>query len=148
MDVYWTYLAPLLVVALLSTTGTKPMLRTALALVANWIANTAYVMATGDYSPWGWFIATDAAAAWIVLWHPAGRVQSLVGWCFMAQILLHGVYAISDPILAARPYWEALTIIAFLQLLFLGGWIIGHGGKAAYRAWGRRRSGVARASGT
>lgn len=146
MTIYMEYFVPLCVVVMLSTTGTRPMLRTALAIAANWLANTLYVYATVDYTPWAWFIATDAVAAWTVLWQPAGRVQSLIGWCFMAQILFHGVYAISDPVLAAHSYWIVLTLIAFLQLAFLGGWIVGHWGKAAYRAWGRRRADLARTS--
>ncbi len=126
MDIYWTYAAPLFVLAGLSATGTRPMLRTALAILCNWLVNTVYVMATGIYDPWLLFIATDAIAAGVVLYQPAQRVQAVIGWTYMVQIIMHVIYSVSPADMARYSYWQTLTAIAFVQLVLLGGWIGGY----------------------
>lgn len=126
MSIWWTYAGPLFVVALMSTTGTGPMLRTALAILGNWIANYAYIWATGDFTPWYWFIFTDAISAGVVLYQPAQRVQAVIGWTYMVQIIMHVLYSISPSNMAQYSYWQLLTVIAFVQLVLLGGWIGGY----------------------
>ena len=117
------------------------MLRTALALLCNWLANYAFVASTGIYDPWYWFIATDAIAAGVVLYQPAQKVQAVIGWTYMVQIIMHVVYSVSPSNVAQYAYWEMLTSIAFVQLVLLGGWIGGHW----YRRY--RRSNPRRADG-
>lgn len=136
MSIYWLYVAPLCVIVALSATGTRPMLRTALALLGNWIANYAFVAMTGIYDPWYWFIATDAIAAGVVLYQPAQKLQAVIGWTYMAQIIMHVLYSLSPSNMAQFSYWQMLTAIAFVQLVLLGGWIGGH--------WLRRRRGYRR----
>jgi hypothetical protein len=139
MDLYLPYVLPLLAVCALSLTGTGPMIRTALAIGLNWLANTAFVVLTGVYDPWWYFIATDAVCCAVVLYQPAKKIQAVIGWTYMAQILMHVVYAVSNHAIAAWPYWQALTALAFLQLLLLGGWI----GGSWYRRYRRPDSGHA-----
>lgn len=130
MSIYWPYAAPLFVIAIASLFGNGQMIRTAIAITANWSLGTAFVYATGIYDPWAFSLALDALTAFIVLYHPAGRVQSAIGWTYIAQIIIHCVYAVSNHAIAQHAYWQLLTWIAFLQLALLGGWIVGH--------WGRR----------
>lgn len=133
MDLFWPYVGPMLVIGALSLTGTGPMIRTAAAIGANWLANTAFVLVTGIYDPWLFFIATDAIAAGVVLYQPAQKVQAVIGWTYMAQIIMHVIYSVSTNNMAQFAYWQMLTAIAFVQLVLLGGWI----GGAWYRRYRR-----------
>lgn len=147
MEIFWPYVTPMLVICGIATIvgffRLPPMARTALVIAGNWVVNTGYVWATGLYDPWFWFILTDTVSAQLVLYQPAGKTQSLIGWTYISQIIMHGIYAISNPVLAAWPYWQMLTALAFVQLALLGGWVVGHGGGAWYRAFGSRYFGVA-----
>lgn len=147
--VYETYLAALAVIglgAILLSTG--PLRRTAAAMVLNCAANILFVLLTGIESPWLWYVVTDGLAARVILHQPAGRAQSAIGWVYMAQILMHGVYAVSDHALAANPYWQILMSLALVQLLILGGWVIGRGGRHFGLGGGADRSGLAHPEGT
>src|SRR5688572_14699313 len=62
--------------------------RTAIVLAGNWTLNMVYAVATGITDPWWWFLLTDAVSARIVLHQPAGKAQAIVGWFYMAQILM------------------------------------------------------------
>lgn len=149
MDLYLPYLAPLCVVTLSALTGNAQMVRTALAIFANYWINTAFVLVSGNYDPWWFYMATDAITAWVILIHPAGRPQSLIGWSFMVQVMIHAVYGASklinpafDTYSASFAYWQILLSVAFLQLVILGGWVGGHGWR---RYTDRRRAdGLAR----
>ena len=122
--------------------ASPPKQRTAIVLACNWVLNTLYVISTGITDPWWWFVLTDATSARIVLHQPAGKAQATVGWVYMAQILMHVVYAASDRAIAAIPYWQVLISLAFVQVIVLGGWHIGGRGVLA-RYWRRRDSAVA-----
>lgn len=123
--IYWAYACPLFVVVLLSLSGSAQMIRTALVLLCNWIAGTAFVLATGIHDPWLLSIVLDGLSAFIILYQPAGRMQSVIGCTFIAQVMLHAVYFASDRAIAAYPYWQILTAMAFVQLVLLGGWVGG-----------------------
>ncbi len=133
---YLPYVIPLFIVCLFSIAGNRPMMRTALAILGNWVAGTTFVYATAIYDGWWFSLVIDALAASFVLHQPAGKTQALIGWTFMAQILLHVVYAFSNHDVGAYHYWQVLTAIAFVQLLLLGGWI---GGYRWRRYFGRKR---------
>ncbi len=145
MILHWEYLGPLLVVCLISLTGTGPMIRTAATLLANWFVGSAYVYATGIPDAWYFSLLLDTISAAIILHQPAGKVQALIGATFMGQILLHGVYAFSNHVLGANPYWQMLTAMAFVQLLLLGGWTIAPGLRSL---WKRRNPRLANAAST
>lgn len=101
------------------------MIRTAIAIALNWAVLTAFVLLTGIHNAWPLYLAADAATAFVILYQPAGRMQALIGWTYMAQIMIHVIFATSNPILADYPYWELLLWIAWVQLALLGGWIGG-----------------------
>jgi hypothetical protein len=133
---YLPYVIPMFIVALFSITGTVPMMRTGMTILANWIAGTGFVYLTGIHDAWAFSLLLDALAARIILHEPAGKTQAMIGWTYMAQILLHVVYAFSNHSVGAYPYWQVLTAMAFVQLLLLGGWI---GGSWYHRYFGNRR---------
>lgn len=115
-----------------------PLPRVALALFLNWGLNMAFVLTTGLFYPWYWFTLTDAAAATLVLHHPAAKAQGLIGWAYIAQIIMHLTFALSGNHFAGNTYLQVLTVLGLVQLLVLGGWASGHRGKH-FRSRGRRR---------
>lgn len=151
MNLYWPFLAPLLVVvALTMTTGVPPMRRTAIVLfIAYWV-NTLFVLRTEVYDPWLFFIISDFVAAWAVLYQPAGRVQSVIGGLILTQIMVHFLYGASKffnpETVSADAYLQILDVLGFLQLILLGGWAGGHWIAVAYRAVCRRRAHHSRAA--
>lgn len=150
MNLYWPYLAPLIVVVMMTlSTGVATMRRTALVLFFNWLVNTLFVLTTQVYDPWAFFLAVDALSAMVLLYQPAGRVQAVVGGLYMAQIMTHGIYGacknFAAPSLSVDNYLQILDMLGFVQLILLGGWAGGHWVRVAYRAWHRRRARVAEA---
>lgn len=149
IDLYWPYLGPLIVIVIMTIiTGIGPMRRTAIVLALNWLVNTWFVLHTQIYDPWLFYLFTDSISAWIVLYQPAGRIQSAIAGIYMAQILMHTVYGISkflNPSISASRYWEVLTILGFVQLLMLGVWAGGYWCRAFYRRFRRRYPREARA---
>lgn len=123
------------------------MIRTVLAITGNWLINSAFVLATGAYTPWLWFACIDAITAAIILARPAGKWQAAIGWVFIAQIVVHFMYWIADRPEAAYDYWLMLTRLAWLQIALVVLWGGIMGGKRSYSAWVRRRSGNAVADG-
>lgn len=101
------------------------MIRTGITILLNWAAGMAFILATDIRDPWALSLGLDALAAFVILYHPAGRAQSAIGWAYIAQILIHAVYAVSNHAIAVQAYWQILTWIAFVQLAILGGWIGG-----------------------
>lgn len=102
------------------------MLRTALTLLADMLAAYAYSFTLGggwDYSLY--MIGVNAIAAVIVLRHWAGKWQTAIGVCFIFQIgtdtgrvASEFYFGMSDDFVV---YWMT-TALAFVQLVFLGGW--------------------------
>jgi hypothetical protein len=141
------YLAALFVVSMMSfITGEKAMLRTVAALFGAWVLNWGYVTLTGSYTPWAWFTAVDAIAAAVILIRPAGKIQGLIGVCFLVQIAQHIGYGVNyvengyswD---AAMLHWQMQYGIGFIKLFLVGGWAAWNG-KAAYSRLLRRNRGV------
>ncbi len=147
MELYWPYLAPMLAVCLsagiVGLLCNLPIFRVAVVLALNWGVNTWFCYQTGIYDPWWFYLAVDSLSAWAVLYHPAGRVQSLIGYTYVGQIIIHGVYGASGSG-ASDLYWLVLLEIAYAQLFILGVWAGGYGG---YRLWRRHRSDVAGSEG-
>lgn len=103
----------------------EQMLRTAVAILCNWIAGVAYVSITDNHSAWHFNIFIDAAAAFAVMFHPAGKVQGFIGLFYLIQIAGHVAFGIrrltgmsADPIY----YYDAITYVAWLQLAAMGAW--------------------------
>lgn len=139
------YLAALFVVSVMSfITGEKAMLRTVGALFGAWLLNWGYVMLTGSYTPWAWFTAVDTIAAAIILIRPAGKVQGLIGVCFLVQLAQHIGYGVNyvengyswD---AAMLHWQVQYGIGFIKLFLVGAWAAWHGKAAYLRLFHRHR---------
>lgn len=101
------------------------LLRTALAIWMNWIAGLLYVHTTGNMTPWHFNIFIDAVAAAGVMWHPAGKVQGYIGLFYFFQIAAHIAFGIRS--LLGIPndaifYYDAITYVAWAQLIALGSW--------------------------
>jgi hypothetical protein len=142
------YILALIGVALLTLSlAHPPMTRTYAAILGNWVANTGFVLLSGNPTAPLWFAATDVAAAAIILRHPAGRVQAAIGWVYVAQIIAHFVFLVRADEAAAYDYWLLLTRLAWVQLLLLGGWGIGRWGKTVRSRVLRARAEMAGYSG-
>lgn len=127
----WAYGA-LLSVAVLSSIAVegRSMVRTALALLANWAAHMAWWSLTADPSPYVFSIIVDTATAVIILTRPAGRMQALIGWSLLIQITIHFAYALhvlggGYAVEAEARYWTWLDWIALAQIVLVGGGVIG-----------------------
>lgn len=128
-------------IALLATSlmaGGRQMGRTSLAMFGNWAVNTAFVSATGLYSPWFWFACVDFATAAIILKNPAGKWQSAIGWVYIAQIVLHFTYWWAANPDAEYEYWLWLTRLAWAQIGLVVLWGGSGGARRAYNHWFRR----------
>ncbi len=141
------YIATMCVVCSLAMLGSGPMVRTSLAILLNWIAQTVFAETTGIYDAWWFFIVIDAITAAVIIRQPAAKVQALIACVFMGQILLHVVYAFSNHSVGAYPYWQLLTVMAFLQLLLLGGWTIDRGRRHLWKRRNPRLAGAASTTG-
>jgi hypothetical protein len=125
---YQLTLAALTAYALLL--GTGPMKRTAATIFA--VMLVAWFLADAwpgvNYSLA--MILIDALACFIITLHPAGRWQSMIGLTYILQIGVHvGRIARGENADINTFYW-GLSLLAILQLLLLGGWmlhgIVGH----------------------
>jgi hypothetical protein len=109
--------------------------RTVLVIAANWLLGWGYNEAFGTFTPWVWSTFIDTCAAFIILRHPAGNAQRLIGATYATQIALHGAYGVAtlrnmhpDALL----YWQWLTVIAWSQLAMVWIWGAYGGGKRWY----------------
>jgi len=90
----WTVAVMVLAVFVFACFKDSPMLRAALAILVNWILCTGLVYLSHNYTPWiGWLII-DTVTAWVVMWHPAGKAQSLIGALYIVQIGFHCAFGI------------------------------------------------------
>lgn len=132
MTEFAAYLAGLLVAEILvlvtaySHRGqATQMLRTMAAIALNWQAGVAYIAWSGDYTPWMFNIAIDALAAFAVMFHPAGKVQGFIGLFYFVQIAGHIAYGgrrLFDMSADDIYYYDALTYVAWAQLIAMGVW--------------------------
>jgi hypothetical protein len=105
----------------------KPVLRTALAILSNWLTGVLYVQLTGDYVPWHFNIVIDGLAAFIVMYHPAGKPQGYIGLFYITQIACHIAFGIRNLGIIGEPgestvYYDTITWIAWAQLIAIGVW--------------------------
>jgi len=106
------------------------MIRTAMALLANWLVHVVYWYATNDPTPYFFSIGVDTITSVIILTRPAGRMQAMIGWTLLTQIMVGFGYALSVKtggyvVEAEQRYWQILDGIGLLQILLVGGWWIG-----------------------
>jgi len=140
-----SFLAGLIAIAFLSACtawrdvrSREQLSRAIVVIVLNWCAGMAYVQNSGNLTPWQFNIFIDSASAAVILWHPAGRAQAYIGLFYMLQIAFHAAYGIRE-VLDQRVdqlfYYDAITWIAWGQLLAMGTWCSGIWGKDAVRRW-------------
>lgn len=124
------FFAALCVACTLAIKAGEPGLRrTAFAMLMNWIGCTVAVLVLHTWTPWPMFILFDAAAARVVLAHPAGRPQAIIGAIYVFQIVFHAVYALVGSSAAALPYLDMLAFGGWLQVGTLAGGAIYGGGR-------------------
>jgi len=113
--------------------------RVGFVLAANWFLGFVFVTQTGNYTPWIFSLLIDALAAFAIMYRPAGKIQGLIGLTYFFQIAGHIAYGgrgliglETDPLY----YYDALTFVAWVQLLAVGAWGAGIWGKCALHSLG------------
>ncbi len=123
------YAIPLIALTCLACIQGGAVRRAAFIIMMNWVMGTIFVLATHNYTPWLFSTAIDSGAAYLILTRRSGHIPALIGVTYLLQVAIHGGFALSN-----NPdqyqYWQILTGFAFLQLLLLGGWLIGNYRKA------------------
>jgi len=103
--------------------------RSAYVLAGNYVACNAAVQISGSHDPVIWFAAIDAASAVVMLWHPAARVQAIIGAIYVMQLGVH--FAQWPGGTAVGGYVNILSVGGGLQIVFLiMGAIYGDGRKS------------------
>lgn len=119
---YWALLGALSLLTLFK--GSAQMKRTALALLAV-LAISFFLNAWLVWPSENWalaMLAVDAIAATVILFHPAGKAQSLIGLTFLLQMGVHAGRVMNGDQADLTLYWWMLSIAAFAQLFIAGGW--------------------------
>lgn len=117
MTEYIISLAIVMIVASLD----KQALTTAVVVSGNFVVTEICVRLFSLNDAWWLFSLTDALAAAMLTvdhwkWPATGRVGAAVAAIYCTQIIAHWAYALSeggDP----YTYWQAITVLAFLQLV-------------------------------
>lgn len=109
--------------------GRPAMLRTALALLANWLCQIIHYHFFQDPTPWVFDMAIDAVTAWVILLRPSGKMQAMLGWTFLFEISAHTAYGLLKlrhgyDYVEQLNYWEWLRNIARLQITMVGMWFV------------------------
>jgi hypothetical protein len=113
------------IVGLCNPDPREKLWRTASAIALVWALGKLYISNTGNYDPWEFNLFIDSAAMAVILWHPAGRPQAVIGWLYMLQMAYHSYYGSRELLGYSNDvvlYYLALTVIAWSQLLTLGIW--------------------------
>lgn len=124
----WTFGALLVVLWMMSVvTEGRFMLRTTLALLANWAAHLGHYALFADPTPYQFSIFADVLTAVVILSRPAARMQSVIGTTLLIQIGVSFGYwwhIIVDGynLSAEVSYWSWLDGIALAQIVLVGGW--------------------------
>ena len=120
------------------------MRRTALILVATWLAVIAANAAFETRDPVLAFLFIDTVAALVLLRYPAMRLQAIIGLVYVAQIVGHFLRLVSawDDV---DQYLFFLAAGGWLQIIFLI-WGALHGRRGRLAAGGHRRSDIGTAA--
>lgn len=121
---YWIALGAL--VLGISAKGTRPMLRTILAIFVVGLAS----LVLADWLHWPSeqyalaMIVVDALGGAIVLMRPAGKAQKMIGITYLLQCAVHTARVLRGETADIGTYWGWLSALAILQLVIAGGWWI------------------------
>lgn len=134
------------------TDAAPTLRRVSLVLTLNWLLALGAVAVFHDKEPWAAFFLIDTVAAVLVLRHPRGAIQQVIGSFYAVQIVAHVTYMLvvhhypGDIAPAKRYYHLMLDTGGGLQIAtLLAGTIYGACKRIAYRA--RRSGGSFRAAG-
>jgi hypothetical protein len=127
--IYSFGLAVALVVAYITVAVTLDwrVFRVITAIAINWCLGSAFTYFTEITDGWWFNILIDGLAAWVILYSPSGKCQSALGVSYCIQIAMHVGYGARVLLIGDADRWQyynALTFIAWLQLLLVGGWCI------------------------
>lgn len=100
---------------------------TATVLLVNWCINTAFCNLADVPDPWVWFLCTDYLSGLVVY----GLGQRAVMLTYALQCMIHVAYGIVGPV-AQTPYWDALYLVAWVQVALIGVWMLWHPGMARH----------------
>lgn len=131
---YWIALGALVVI--ISVKGCWQMKRSVYALLA--VGVVSMILANDSVGVWPFLLpgfdlwpsstygllmmGVDFVAAWIVLWRPAGKIQSLLGITLVFQMGVHAGKLLRGADTNFEYYYWALSVLAIAQLLLVGGW--------------------------
>ena len=110
-------------------------LAVALVIAWNFLVNETVVRLTGVYDAWYVFGLVDAISATFLIKFNFGRTGAAVAGVYATQVVAHIAYFLSGSH-NADVYWQSLTALAFIQLLFVIAGGIGGGGRFnRFRDW-------------
>jgi hypothetical protein len=115
------------------------LVRSAWVLAANFLACNLVAIAAGTHAPVVWLFLIDVVSAIVMLWHPAGRTQAILGAVYVVQLGLHYVFWAAAPAGAAAFYLSMLNVGGGIQIAFLIMGAINGDGRKVHD--GGRRSG-------
>lgn len=119
---YWIALCAL--VLIISVKGCWQMKRSVFALLGVGIVSLILASVI-DWTtpPYGLaMMAVNFAGAWVILWRPAGKIQSLLGITLVLQMGVHAGKLLRGADSNLDYYYTALSVLAILQLVLIGGW--------------------------
>lgn len=100
------------------------MFRTALALCAvlamSLFIHRLFPFPSESYCVY--MMVVDLIAAAVILIHPAGKMQSLIGLSFLLQIGFYAGRLANGDQADLDLFWWGLSVLALLQLALLAGW--------------------------
>lgn len=139
--VYGALLSVLPLISLIA--GRAAMFRTGIAILGSWLACVGIVYWLRDPAPWLWFTLIDSIACVIVTVRPAGKMQSIIGGVFAAEIFCHFIFGTTANV-STDKYLDSLTVLSDVQLvlymLWLGGGACVRIAHSASDHWLRRHS--------
>ncbi len=118
------------------------MRRAVFVMIGNLACVWSFNAIFGTYCPWLWIFTIDCASAYLMMRHPTNRMQITIAVLFLVQAAFDGAYGalqanhgFPDPPMLRHLYWEWLLKTSWVQVLILGGWGAGHGGRIMYSRW-------------
>ena len=100
---------------------------TAMVLLVNWCLNTTFCALADVPDPWVWFVCTDYLSGFVIY----GLGQRAIMLTYALQCMIHVAYGIVGPV-AQTPYWDALYLVAWVQVALIGVWMLWHPGMARH----------------
>ncbi len=99
-------------------------------LLGNWAANTIAADVLGSQFEWPLTASIDWASALFLAFACVGRMRLLIVMSYALQMIAHVSYGVAGVwglvgLRVDQAYWDGLFMIAILQALLVGVWIVG-----------------------